>query len=404
VARVAQQIPKIGLVMEQVRIANWLKQVGDTVKRGEPILEVETEKSVVEIEAVTNGVLIEIVLTEDADAGVGDIAAWIDGDEVGDDVANAHEAPAEQAAPAPSPIVDEPATIPVQMPASERVPSSPVARRMAREHGLDLRTIVGSGPRGRIQLIDVENAVAAASVSASAPATPMSQSDQAQTLTPMRRALARAMHLSNATIPQFVVERSVDWSNLQQRRSMLNASRASNTAKLTVNDFLIDAVATALLEFPRMNAIFDGDAATGNAQILPAQGAHIGLVVAVDDGLIVPVLHNVDRLTLGDIANLRDDCVTRGLAGKLKADELSGATFSISNLGLDGPDRFTAIINPPQSAILAIGRPMDQVIARDGAIMIRPMSALALTVDHRLIDGRLASDFLARVVTLLEAN
>ena len=166
----------------------------------------------------------------------------------------------------------------------------------------------------------------------------------------------------------------------------------------------MQAVARVLIEFPAVNATFAGDPESADAQIVPASGAHIGLVVAVDNGLLVPVMHDVERLGLAEIARLREECVGRSLKGKLKREEVDGATFSISNLGATGPDRFTAIINPPQSAILAVGRQRDCVVARDGAAVVRPMSDLTLAVDHRVADGRLASQFLARLIEILEGR
>ena len=153
-----------------------------------------------------------------------------------------------------------------------------------------------------------------------------------------------------------------------------------------------------------MNATFSGDPESPDACVIPASGAHIGLVVAVDNGLLVPVIHDVERLGLAEIARRRRDCVGRGLKGRLKREETEGASFSVSNLGANGPDRFTAIINPPQSAILAVGRQRDCVVARDGAVVVRPLSELTLTVDHRVADGRLASLFLARLVAILEGR
>jgi pyruvate dehydrogenase E2 component (dihydrolipoamide acetyltransferase) len=171
-----------------------------------------------------------------------------------------------------------------------------------------------------------------------------------------------------------------------------------------MNDFILQAIARTLLAFPQLNATFTGDADSSDAAILRTTGTHIGLVVAVENGLLVPVLHNVDRIGIVELARRRNDTVQRALSGKLKREELEGATFSLSNLGARGPDRFTAIISPPQSAILAVGRQRDCVVAMDGGIRVRPLSQLTLTVDHRLADGRLAADFLASLVETLEGN
>jgi pyruvate/2-oxoglutarate dehydrogenase complex dihydrolipoamide acyltransferase (E2) component len=277
---------------------------------------------------------------------------------------------------------------------SVRIRSSPVARKIAAERGIDLGAIAGTGPGGRVQLEDVQRAIDA----------PRSVGAAPQSLTPMRRALARAMSLSNASIPQFTVSREVDWTELQAVRGEFAARPAKGAPRLTVNDFLLLAVARALMEFPALNATFSGDPESADARLIPASGAHIGLVVAVDHGLLVPVIHDVERLGLVEIARRRQDCVERALNGRLKREEVDGATFSVSNLGAKGPDRFTAIINPPQSAILAVGRQRDGVVSREGAIVVRPLSDLTLTVDHRVADGRLASRFLARLVAILEGR
>jgi pyruvate dehydrogenase E2 component (dihydrolipoamide acetyltransferase) len=400
---VAQEIPKVGLVMEAVKVVRWLKNVGDSVAAGEPLLEVETEKSVVEIEAIATGRLMQILVQADSQAAVGDQVAWIESAEAaGAGISAAPRTPEpgtvaampSTVAATPSAIAMIPSTVAMAGRDGERIRSSPVARKLAAERGIDLGGIVGTGPGGRIQLDDVQRAIDA----------PRAAGAAAQPLSPMRRALARAMALSNATIPQFTVARSVDWTELRVLRREFAARVAHGTPKLSVNDFLLQAVARALIEFPALNATFSGDPESADARIVQASGAHIGLVVAVDGGLLVPVIHDVERLGLAQIARRRQDCVERGLKGRLKREEVEGATFSISNLGAEGPDRFTAIINPPQSAILAVGRQRDCVVATDGAIVVRPLSELTLTVDHRVADGRLAAQFLARLVAILEGR
>jgi pyruvate dehydrogenase E2 component (dihydrolipoamide acetyltransferase) len=358
VTLIAQEIPKIGLVMEEVKVVRWLKNVGDNVIAGEPLLEVETEKAVVEIEAAATGLLSRILVQVDSRAVVGDQVAWIESAD-----------------------------------GRERIRSTPVARKLAAERGIDLDGITGTGPGGRVQLDDVQRAIAA----------PRSTGAAAQSLSPMRRALARAMSTSHAAIPQFTVSRGVDWTVLQALRSEFSAKLAVGSPKLSLNDFLLQAVARALIEFPALNATFSGNPESADAHIVQASGAHIGLVVAVANGVLVPVMHDVEQLGLAEIARRRQDGVERGLKGRLKLEEV-GATFSISNLGANGPDRFTAIINPPQSAILAVGRQRDCVVVREGAIVVRPLSDLTLTVDHRVADGRLASQFIARLVAILEGR
>jgi pyruvate dehydrogenase E2 component (dihydrolipoamide acetyltransferase) len=386
---VAQEIPKIGLVMEEVRVVRWLKSVGDGVMAGEPLLEVETEKAVVEIEAAATGRLRQILVQVDSRAAVGDQVAWIES-------AEAQGAATTALLPRtvePEPPKPTPPTVAIAARDAERIRSTPVARKLAAEHGIDLGGMAGTGPGGRVQLEDVQRALVA-----------RVPQPAAQPLSPMRRALARAMAMSHATIPQFTVTRSVDWTELQALRRELAAKLGPAAPKLSANDFLLQAVAQALVEFPALNATFSGDPESATARVVEASGAHIGLVVAVDDGLLVPVIHDVEQLGLAEIARRREDCVERGRMGRLKREEVDGATFSISNLGAEGPDRFTAIINPPQSAILAVGRRRDCVVAKEGAIVVRPLSDLTLTVDHRVADGRLASQFLARLIEILEGR
>jgi len=387
---VAQEIPKVGLVMEEVKVVRWFKNVGDSVAAGEPLLEVETEKSVVEIEAAATGRLTQILVQVDSRAVVGDQVAWIESAE-GQGAGTTAGAPRTADPKTVAPTPPAPA---IAARDGERIRSTPVARKLAAERGIDLGGIAGTGPGGRVQLDDVQRAIDAARLPEPAE----------QSLSPMRRALARAMILSNATIPQFTVARSVEWTVVQALRGEFSARVPDGSPKLSLNDFLLQAVARALIECPALNATFSGDPESADARVVQASGAHIGLVIAVDNGLLVPVIHDVERLGLAEIARRRQDCVERAVNGRLKREEVDGATFSISNLGAKGPDRFAAIINPPQSAILAVGRRRDCVVAREGAIVVRPLSDLTLTVDHRVADGRLAAQFLARLVAILEGR
>jgi pyruvate dehydrogenase E2 component (dihydrolipoamide acetyltransferase) len=380
VALVALEIPKVGLVMENARIVRWLKAAGDVVQQGEPLLELETEKSVVEIESTESGRLVEILMQADQEAHVGDRIAWLE-----NNMPDAVAASTPDAAPDAN-----------RASKTDRTISSPVARRLAAEHAVDLRQITGTGPGGRVQLIDVERAVATQAAVDFAPAG-------LEPLSSMRRALARSMTLSNATVPQFTVERAVDWTALNAARANLSADLPAGAGP-SVNDFLLQGIARALLLHPALNVTFSGDANSPDAGIVRAIGTHIGLVVAVTDGLLVPVFHDVERLELAEFTRRRRETMERALKGRLRREELQGATFSVSNLGKGGPDRFNAIINPPQSAILAVGRQRDCVVVVDGSIHVRPMSQLTLTVDHRVADGRLASDFLASLVDILESD
>jgi pyruvate dehydrogenase E2 component (dihydrolipoamide acetyltransferase) len=393
VALVAVEIPKIGLVMETVRITRWLKNVGDPVQAGEPLLEVETEKSVVEIEAAVGGRLDQILVPVGEETKVGERIAWIESAEASAAPAHRPQPPEGTPAPArPEPAPREPA-------GAGRIRSTPAARRLAAQQGVDLRQIAGTGPGGRVQMADLsrpEDDGRAVPRERPAPA--------AGGMSPMQRALARAMSLSNATVPQFTVERALDCTALQAARAEFAPAAAPGAPPLSVNDFLLQAVARALVDLPAMNATYSGDRDGAEARIVPASGTHVGLVVALEGGLLVPVLHDVERLGLAQLARARRECVERALHGRLRREELTGATCSLSNLGARGPDRFAAMINPPESAILAVGRQRDGVVARNGGFAVRPLAELTLTVDHRVVNGQLAAQYLARVVEILESR
>ncbi len=366
------------------------------MQQGEPLLELETEKSVVEIESTETGRLVEILLQADQEARVGDRIAWLENNAPGAKVA----ASVLPSAPGQSIASTRIQQIGNREGEVERIRSSPVARRFAAEHALELQGISGSGPRGRVQLIDVERTLESQAIMGTAAGAP----PELEPLSNMRRALARSVTLSNATVPQFHVERAVDWTALKTLRAELTAQWPAGTPVPTLNDFLLQGIARTLLAFAALNVTFWGDANSPDAGIVRAKSTHIGVVVAVTGGLLVPVFHGVEQLGLVELARRRRETIERALQGRLKREELEGATFSISNLGAGGPDRFNALINPPQSAILAVGRQRDCVVARSGSIQVRPMSQLTLTVDHRVADGRLASDFLAALVAMLESD
>lgn len=384
-AKVLVEIPRVGLVMESARLVRWLKAVGDKVTQGEPLVEIETEKSVLEIEAAIDGRLVEILVQPEEEVAVGAAIAWID------------DGQAETAGAVSEETVVAKAVATAEEPSQERVRSSPAGRRLALEHGINLAEVEGTGPGGRVQVEDVERVVAM--LAAAAPRAPAGQAGH-QTLSPMRRSVARIMALSNATIPQFTVSRAVDWTQVQ----ILRAKLAPDGLSLSVNDFLIQAVARTLIEFPLVNSIFVGDPNSPDAHIRPVSGAHIGLAVAVPEGMLVPVFHDVEKTSLKELARLRLDLVERARAGRLRQEEASGATFSISNLGAQGPDQFNALITPPESGILAVGRMQELPVVRDGAVSIRPVFVLSLTMDHRLADGKLAAEFLGRLVAILEGS
>ena len=392
--RAEVRLPKIGLVMDNSRVVRWRKAIGDTVSIGEPLLELETEKSIVEVEATQAGILEEIVCPPEAMASVGDLLAYltVDGGVVGQEP--------RPAASADTPVVIEQShtsnvgnAARAQVPsnrtdaasATSRIRSSPAARRLAAERGVDLGHVAGSGPNGRIQMTDiVKTATAAATIPTQ--------------LSAMRRAVARSMTESARSIPQFSLESTIDLHGIVQHRLQQTATRPS------VTDYLIAAIGRTLPRFPAANALFVGSPDDPDARIDPVKGAHVSLVVAVPDGLHLVTLHDVEALSLAEVTALRTAAVARARDGRLARDDLRIGNFGLSNLGPSGPERFTAMLSPAQSGILAVGREREALVVRDGSIMIRRVMTVTLTVDHRVIDGRLAAEFLSAMIACAESD
>ena len=395
------KLPRLGQGMESGTIVRWLKSEGDAVKKREPLYELDTDKVTQEVEAETDGVLLKIVVAE-GEVEVGTTIAVIgkEGEEV---VLEAVTAPqpkqqpepqqAEQTAPAPSGSQQEGVTPPSASVENGRVKASPLARRMARERGIDLRGIAGTGPEGRIVADDVEKAAAGAP-SGFAATLPVPEAEVVQ-LTSTRRTIAR--RLTEAwQAPVFQLGVSADMTEALALREKLVELQAEGDVKPTVNDVLTKLVAVALVRHRAVNATFDGE------QIQRSPAAHVGIAVAAPNGLVVPVVRDADRRTIQEIARARADLVGRARDGKLTLQDLEGGTFTISNLGMFGVEQFVAVLNPPQVAILAVGAVKDTPVAVDGGIDVAPLVQLVLTCDHRAIDGADGAQFLQTLVALVE--
>ncbi len=444
-------MPKLSDAMETGKVIQWLKKEGDAVKGGDIIAEIETDKANVEIEAFGGGVLRKIVVGPGGQVPVGDLIAIIA--EPSDDVsgvvaaspsrgeapsvaARANEKPS-TAAPARSlppmetyqsvpattkvvPMAEAPSPALVAT-ASGRVKASPLARKIAAQSGIDLRVISGSGPAGRIVRRDVEGALSAprpapavspAPTPSPGPARPAvfvipSRADaefEDMALTPMRAAIARRMPLSKAPVPHFYVTSELAMDRAMELRTELNG--LDGQPKISVNDLVIKACAFALLKNPGVNASLV--AAAGGAGDQPPQAirvhrrAHIGLAVALEQGLITPVLRDCDVKPLGRIAVEARDLAERARAGKLRAQEMSGATFTISNLGMFDVEEFSAIINPPEGAILAVGSVVEKPVVDNGQIRVGRRMKVTVSCDHRVMDGAMGARFLQDVKRLLE--
>ncbi|MDQ3889348.1 MAG: 2-oxo acid dehydrogenase subunit E2 [Actinomycetota bacterium] len=443
-------LPRLGQGMESGTIVRWLKGEGDKVEKGEPLYELDTEKVTQEVEADASGFLLKILASEGAEIAVGEPVAVIG--EEGEDVQPRNEEPERGAEPtadvpgkseeAETPGRVEPGEAgeemgvekPAEAPAREeerergreagveqrgplerarasrrdggRLKASPLARRLAREGGVELTEIEGTGPEGRIVAEDVERAVAALRREAPTAAPSPAEFDVVR-LTQTRRTIARRMTEAWQT-PHFQIAMSADMTEAIRLREKLVA-RAEDAAardaspdsarkqvRPTYSDILTKACAAALMKHGEMNAHFAGD------EVRLFRSANIGVAVAVPQGLVVPVIHGCERLTLAEIARARADIVERARAGKLGQGDLEGGTFTISNLGMYGVERFVAVLNPPQAGILAVGGIEERAVVDQGEIVVRPLMEMTLSCDHRSVDGAAASEFLRSVKELLE--
>ena len=383
------KLPRLGQGMESGTIVRWLKSEGEQVAKGEPLYELDTDKVTQEVEAEASGVLLKIEVPE-GEVEVGRTIAFI-GKE-GEAVA-AVEAPAPKA---PEPKAEAPKTVeraPEPQPETNgRVKASPLARRLARERGIDLAAVRGTGPEGRIVAEDVERA----EVGAPAPAAPKAAPPADVTSEPLsnvRKTIAR--RLTQAwTVPAFMLTVSADMTRANElvaRRRELEPD-----VRVTVTDLLTRVCARALMRHPGMNVQFTEDA------LLSFPNANVGIAVAAPQGLVVPVVRRAEQLTLSQIAAVRGDLVARARDAKLRAEDIEGGTFTISNLGMYDVDQFVAVLNPPQASILAVGATRDQVVPQGGELHVLPMMTMTLTCDHRAVDGATGAEFLKTITTYLE--
>jgi pyruvate dehydrogenase E2 component (dihydrolipoamide acetyltransferase) len=380
-------MPALEMAQETGKLISWLKKEGDSVAKGEPLLEVETDKAVMEIESPGDGVLAGVKVQPGAEVPVGQTIAWIvRPGEVPptDEVATASGRKTTIEAPSKSPS-KAPLEMPASEPASQSIKLSPKARRLANERGVNLANVRGSGTGGEILASDIEAAAG------SKPAA-----STADSASPISRLMAERTTQSWTTVPHFFVTRDVDASALNQARQKLAPEiEKSHGLKITHSDLLVAIVARVLQSHPRMNASWANKSIRTNSEI------NIGLAMAVEDGVVAPVIQNADKIKLGDIAIQRRDLTNRARGGKLRPADVAGGTFTISNLGMFGVDAFTAIIIPPQAAILAVGAITERVVPVDGHPAIRPMMTLTLSSDHRVVDGARAAEFLRDLVNAI---
>jgi pyruvate dehydrogenase E2 component (dihydrolipoamide acetyltransferase) len=373
-------MPALGMAQETGKILRWLKSDGDEVAKGDPLLEVETDKVTVEIEAPAAGLLAGLRAREGAEVPVGETVAFI--------VAPGEEAPTNGGAPREPAAPPEPAPQAAQAAASPDGPrrrlASPKARRLAAERGVDLDALAaGSGPHGAVVAADVDAAAEAPQPALGPEAAPSR----------IWSLMAERTTQSWTSAPHFYLHRDVDAGRLSSWRDVARRRLGDD---VSFTDLLVRATAAALRDHPRVNA------AWADGGIKPNEDVNVGIAVAVEDGLVVPVVHGADTLGLGEIAARRAELVTRAREGALRPEDVERGTFTISNLGMYGVDAFNAVLNAPQAAILAVGRIAERVVAVEGAPAVRPRMALTLSCDHRVVDGARAAEFLDLLASLIE--
>ena len=414
-------MPALGVAQEKGTLLNWLKAEGQSVTKGEPLMEVETDKATVEIEAPASGILTNVTASVGDEVPVGNRIAVI-------------LAPGEMATPAavqdphPRPLpegegINQSRPLPQRMNRSSRegtgespsfpqgegwgeggfsrrpkprplrtrkIPASPAAKRIAKERGIDLASLKGSGPEGAVLAEDV---VRAAGTQATAPGGPPKIRETVQ-FTPMRRIVGERMTKSKQTAPHFYLSMDVDMTEITRQRNALKEKGESLVP--SINDFILGACARGLRDFPSLNAAFTNHGVEMYSDI------NIGLAVALEEGLVVPVIRNADRLSLQELTKQSRELAEKAQKKKLFPLDYEAGTFTVSNLGMFGVDNFIAIINPPQCAILAIGQVAPRVVPHGEGIAVRPMMTMSLSADHRVVDGAIAARFLQEVKRLLE--
>ena len=415
-------MPALSPTMEKGTLAKWLVKEGDSVESGDILAEIETDKATMEYESIDDGTIAKILVPEGSeDVPVGEVIAILaeEGENAADIKAPAATKPlatpapaaAEQAAiVAPPPATAQPTPTPAPAPqvqaqsSDDRIKASPLAKRIAKQAGIDLTSVTGSGPHGRIVKRDVEG-ISTGAAPAAAPAAAVVKAVvttevaaygphddipfEEKRLSGMRKVIAKRLSESKSTVPHFYLNIDCELDNLIAQRKELNAKLAESGAKLSVNDFIIRAVALALRKVPAANVQFAGD------KMYWYERADISVAVAVDGGLVTPVVRGADAKGLAEISANVKELATKARDGKLMPEDYAGGTFSISNLGMYGIKDFSAVINPPQGAILAVGAGEARPVVKDGALAVATVMTCTLSCDHRAIDGAVGAEFLA---------
>ncbi len=381
-------MPALGMAQDTGKVVRWLKGAGEAVVKGEPLMEVETDKVTVEVEAPADGILAGLAASEGEDVAVGRSVAVIlaPGESASEPASGSEPHPAEIRV---AHAGDDGAGAGTQRAVEERRRplASPKARRLATERGIDIAAILGSGPHGAVVAADVASFGGKAEPPVARPAEQVAVGS-------IWRRMAERLTESWQTVPHFYLEREVDAARLESWRASVRVRPGYE--RLTHTDLLVKIAAAALREHPRVNASWREGAIEEHGDV------NVGVAVAVEEGLVVPVVHNADQLPLRQIAARRTELVAAAREGRLRPDDVAGGTFTISNLGMFGVDAFAAIVNAPQAAILAVGRVRDRVVPADDQPAVRPIVALTLSFDHRVVDGARGAQFLDTLASFIE--
>ncbi len=408
------EMPKLGFDMAEGTLMNWVKAEGEAVEKGETLAEIETDKATVQVESSESGVVFKHLAAPNATLPVGAPIAVISapgetvdldallggGNATGEKEKTEEMEEAESASPLPeSPLdaaneAETPAAAGPESTAS--VKASPLAKALARDRGVDLAALAGSGPGGRVVKRDVENALKSTRLPAAGPSPAFaSGQDRALPLSKLRAAIGRRMQESKRAIPAFYLTRSIDVQDLVKMRRQMNDSREKD-AKISLNDFLVRAAALALRQYPNLNASLDGN------NVLQHGDINIGIAVALEQGLLTVVLRNADRKSVEQVSAESGRLVRAAREGKLRNEDIAGSTFTISNLGMYDIEEFIAIVNPPEAAILAVGSALEVPVAVNGSLQVGWRMKVTLSADHRITDGAEAAQFLQALAFYLE--
>ncbi len=400
-------MPKMGFDMVEGKLLRWLKKVGDPVKAGEPLAEIETEKVNIEFEAPASGVLKAVLIAEGTTVPVGTPIAIIGAPEEPVEIPGAAPAaaPAAPPSPTPAPAATAPAPPPSAAPSPApggRVKASPLARRLAREAGIDLREIQGTGPGGRVVKRDIDRYLQAriptpspAAAPAPAPAPVAAPPPAAIPVSPLRQAIARRMTASKQMAPHFYVTVEVDMDEAMAWRARINEALGER-GKISVNDLVVKAAALALREFPALRSSYQ------EGGIVRHEAIHIGIAVALEEGLITVVLRDADKKPLAQIARESKELVERARSGKVRPEDIEGSVFTVSNLGMYEVEHFIAIINPPEAAIMAVGSVRQVPVVKNGQLTVGQRMKVTVSADHRVTDGAEVARFLQTFRRYLE--